>query len=49
VVETLTAEINVRQPRELADYARSFTRLSQMAVHGDVAPALIHSAIDALE
>jgi hypothetical protein len=49
VVETLTAEINVRQPRELSDYARAFTRLSQMAVHGDAARALIHAAIDALE
>lgn len=49
VVETLTAEINVRQPRELADYAKAFTGLSQMAVYGDAARALIRAAIDTLE
>ncbi|MGR3935306.1 helix-turn-helix domain-containing protein [Streptomyces sp. BRA346] len=49
VIETLTAGINVRQPREIADYTRAFTGLSAMAVHGDTARALIHSAIDALE
>ena len=49
VVETLTAEINVRQPRELADYAKAFTALSQMAVHGDAARALIRAALDTLE
>lgn len=49
VVETLTAEINVTQPRELADYAKAFTALSAMAVYGDAARALIRAAIDALE
>ncbi|MCX4428954.1 helix-turn-helix domain-containing protein [Streptomyces mirabilis] len=49
VVETLTAEINVTQPRELADYAKAFTELSKMAVYGDAARALIQAAIDALE
>ncbi|QDN64342.1 MULTISPECIES: helix-turn-helix transcriptional regulator [unclassified Streptomyces] len=49
VVETLTAEINVTQPRELADYAKAFTELSKMAVYGDAARALIQDAIDALE
>jgi len=48
VVETLTAEINVRQPRELADYAKAFTAMASMAVYGDAARALIHSAIDTL-
>jgi len=49
VVETLTAEINVTQPRELADYAEAFTGLASMAVYGDAARALILSAIDTLE
>ncbi|MEE4591067.1 helix-turn-helix transcriptional regulator [Streptomyces sp. DSM 41524] len=48
VVETLTAGISIRQPRELADYARAFTGLSRMAVHGDAARARIRAAIDAL-
>ncbi|MEU3408918.1 DUF5753 domain-containing protein [Streptomyces sp. NPDC006670] len=49
VVETLTAAIHVRQPRELADYAKAFRGLTQTAVHGDAARALIRGAIDALE
>lgn len=49
VVETLTAEIKVTQPRELADYAKAFTGLAQMAVYGDAARALIRAAIDTLE
>ncbi|MEE4588967.1 helix-turn-helix transcriptional regulator [Streptomyces antimycoticus] len=49
VVETLTAGISIRQPRELADYAGAFTGLSRMAVHGDAARTLIRAAIDALE
>ncbi|MFF2060968.1 helix-turn-helix domain-containing protein [Streptomyces sp. NPDC058200] len=49
VVETLTAEIKVKQPRELADYAKAFAGLAEMAVYGDAARALIRAAIDALE
>ncbi|AWZ08467.1 MULTISPECIES: helix-turn-helix transcriptional regulator [unclassified Streptomyces] len=49
VVETLTAEIKVTQPRELADYAKAFAALAKMAVYGDTARALIEAAIDALE
>jgi hypothetical protein len=49
VVETLTAEIKVTQPRELDDYAKAFTGLAEMAVYGDAARALIRAAIDALE
>ncbi|WP_333745750.1 helix-turn-helix domain-containing protein [Streptomyces sp. IBSBF 2950] len=49
VVETLTAEINVTQPRELADYAKAFTGLAEMAVYGDAARALIQAAVNALE
>lgn len=47
-METLTARISIAQPRELSDYARAFGALSKMAVYGDRARALIHSAIDAL-
>lgn len=49
VVEMLTAEIKVTQPRELADYAKAFAGLAEMAVYGDDARALITAAIDALE
>ncbi|MEV3898478.1 helix-turn-helix domain-containing protein [Streptomyces anulatus] len=49
VVETLTAEIKVTQPRELADYMKAFAALAEMAVYGDTARALIRAAIDALE
>ncbi|MGW1886554.1 helix-turn-helix domain-containing protein [Streptomyces sp. NPDC001970] len=48
VVETLTAEINIRQPREVADYRMAFKELSKMSVYGDRARALITSAVDAL-
>ncbi|RPK32292.1 hypothetical protein EES39_39330 [Streptomyces sp. ADI92-24] len=49
VVETLTAEIKVTQPRELADYLKAFAGLAEMAVYGDAARALIAAAMDALE
>ncbi|MEU2800941.1 helix-turn-helix transcriptional regulator [Streptomyces sp. NPDC007117] len=49
VVETLTAEIKVTQPRELADYMKAFAGLAEMAVYGDAARVLIRAAIDALE
>ncbi|MEE6264325.1 helix-turn-helix transcriptional regulator [Streptomyces diastatochromogenes] len=48
VVETLTAEINVTQPRELADYAKAFNGLRASAVYGDAARARIQAAIDTL-
>jgi hypothetical protein len=48
VVETLTAEINVRQPREIADYAKAFRELGKMAVYGADARQLIESATAAL-
>ncbi|MFI7356147.1 helix-turn-helix domain-containing protein [Streptomyces avidinii] len=47
-VETLTAKLGVTQPPELADYARAFEELSNMAVYGDEARALIDAAITAL-
>ncbi|CAG6397609.1 helix-turn-helix domain-containing protein [Streptomyces cocklensis] len=49
VVETLTAEIRVTQPREIADYTKAFAGLAAMAVYGDAARTLIRAAIDALE
>jgi transcriptional regulator with XRE-family HTH domain len=48
-VETLTAEIRVTQPREIADYAKAFAGLASMAVYGEPARALIRAAITALE
>lgn len=48
-METLTAEIKVKQPRELADYAKAFAGLAEMAVYGEPARTLIQAAIDALE
>ncbi|WP_344284857.1 helix-turn-helix transcriptional regulator [Streptomyces hebeiensis] len=48
VVETLTAEVNVVQPRELADYRKAFGELTKMAVHGNAARALIETAISSL-
>lgn len=49
VVETLTAEIKVTQPRELADYTKAFAGLTEMAVYGDAARSLIRAAIDTLD
>ncbi|WP_432014326.1 helix-turn-helix domain-containing protein [Streptomyces cucumeris] len=48
VVETLTAEINVRQPREIADYAMAYRELGKMAVYGSGARQLIEAANAAL-
>ncbi|MBD0695704.1 helix-turn-helix domain-containing protein [Streptomyces sp. CBMA123] len=45
VVETLTAEIQVTQPREISDYARAFGELSKAAVYGDAARTLINEAL----
>ncbi|MDH6107918.1 transcriptional regulator with XRE-family HTH domain [Kitasatospora sp. MAP12-15] len=47
-VETLTAEVTVTQPRELADYHRAFAELAKLAVHGAAARALVTTAIDTL-
>lgn len=48
VVETLTAEVNVTQPRELADYDKAFVQLARMAVYGEPARELIASALHTL-
>lgn len=48
VVETLTAEINVQQPSEVADCLRAFAELSKRAVYGAAARALITGAVDSI-
>ena len=44
-VETLTAKLNVIQPREISDYLKAFNKLAKMAVYGSGARAIIGSAI----
>ncbi|MDJ1133406.1 helix-turn-helix domain-containing protein [Streptomyces iconiensis] len=48
-VELLTAKVTVTQPSEVAAYARAFRALSEMAVYGAAARALITEAINSLE
>lgn len=48
LVELVTAEINVTQPREIDLYARTFTALGAIAAYGSTARALITTAIDSL-
>lgn len=47
-VELVSSYLTITQPREIADYARAFSDLSEMAVYGARARALIDSALDAL-
>ncbi|GAA5032698.1 helix-turn-helix domain-containing protein [Streptomyces siamensis] len=47
-VELLAAKVTVTAPGELDIYLRAFTRLTELAVHGADARALIVKAIDAL-
>ena len=47
-VELLTAAVNVTAPSEIASYAKAFGQLSELAVYGAEARALITSAIDDL-
>jgi hypothetical protein len=47
-VELLTAAVNVTAPSEIEQYAKAFDRLSQVAVYGAPARALITQAIEAL-
>jgi transcriptional regulator with XRE-family HTH domain len=47
-VELLTAAVNNQVPGEIADYAKAFAELSQSAVFGPSARALIGSAITSL-
>ncbi|MEU0281483.1 helix-turn-helix transcriptional regulator [Streptomyces sp. NPDC006195] len=47
-VELVSANLTVTQPREVAEYARTFKELSRIAVYGANARKLITAAIDAL-
>ncbi|MEV7970536.1 DUF5753 domain-containing protein [Sphaerisporangium sp. NPDC088356] len=49
LVETLSAELTVTQPREVALYAKAFTELAELAAYGAPARTLIASAIAALD
>ncbi|WP_330181188.1 helix-turn-helix transcriptional regulator [Nocardia sp. NBC_01503] len=49
LVEAVTAELSVTQPREVALYSRLFAELSGLAVTGDAARALIVKALEARE
>ncbi|MET8334064.1 helix-turn-helix domain-containing protein [Streptosporangium canum] len=49
LVETLSAELTVTQPHEIALYAKAFTQLAELAVHGAAARTLLASAIAALD
>ncbi|MFE2035878.1 helix-turn-helix domain-containing protein [Streptomyces scopuliridis] len=46
-VETLSADMNITRPGEITVYLRAFRKLSEMAVYGDAARALVQEAIDA--
>jgi transcriptional regulator with XRE-family HTH domain len=45
-VETVSAELTIKQPREIALYAKAFEELTKLTVIGDAARALISSALD---
>ncbi|MFB8002461.1 helix-turn-helix domain-containing protein [Nocardia sp. NPDC056000] len=45
-VETVTAELSVRQPREVSVYGQTFDMLSALAVAGDEARRLILDAVE---
>lgn len=47
-VELLTAAVNVTAPTEIAQYLKAFEELTELAVYGGAARALITAAIDAL-
>lgn len=49
LVELVTAEVTVTQPREIGLYLRTFAALADLAVYGAAARSLITSAVDALE
>ncbi len=44
LVETITAELTITQPREIAQYGHAFEALAELAVVGDAARRLITSA-----
>ncbi|MEU0545283.1 helix-turn-helix transcriptional regulator [Nocardia sp. NPDC005978] len=47
MVETVTAELTITQPREIAQYGRAFDVLASQAVTGEAARALIRRAVEA--
>ena len=47
-VELVSGWLTLTQPREIATYAKTFSDLSDLAVRGAKARALITAAIDAL-
>jgi transcriptional regulator with XRE-family HTH domain len=47
--ELLSAAVTVTAPGEIAEYVKAFAELSELAVYGAAARALITSAIEALE
>lgn len=48
-VETISAELSISQPREIALYTRAFNELTRQAVHGPAARALIATALQHLQ
>ncbi|WP_297616047.1 helix-turn-helix domain-containing protein [Nocardia sp.] len=46
LVETITAESTITQPREIALYEKVFNQLSEQAVHGDAARALLTAVLE---
>ncbi|MFI1801438.1 helix-turn-helix domain-containing protein [Streptomyces sp. NPDC020379] len=49
VIELATAQVTVKQPSEIATYTRMFSELTQIAVFGKSARALITEAVNVLE
>ncbi|MFI6869026.1 helix-turn-helix domain-containing protein [Nocardia sp. NPDC050406] len=47
MIETVTAEMSVTQPREIALYGRAFDSLARQSVTGEGARALIRAALEA--
>jgi uncharacterized protein DUF5753 len=47
-VETVSAELSISQPREIALYDRAFQELSRQAVYGPATRALVVAALDRL-
>lgn len=46
MVETVTAELTITQPREIAQYGKAFDTLAGQSVTGDAARTLIRGAIE---
>ncbi|MGX1807174.1 DUF5753 domain-containing protein [Nocardia sp. NPDC055321] len=46
LVETVSAELTINQPREIGLYSKLFAMLSDQACYGDAGRALIRKAID---